>query len=62
MITDFMEYNDMFDLDFLIPTKEEMEETIKHITETGIITSHDEIVLMKMKLIKLILNLKGDSL
>ena len=62
MITDFMEYNDMFDLDFLIPTKEEMEETIKHITKTGIITPYDEIVLIKMKLIKLILNLKGDSL
>lgn len=61
MITDFMEDNSMFDLDMLIPTKDEMEETIKHITETGNITFDDEIVLWKMHLIHKIVNSKGDN-
>ena len=43
-------------IDFIIPTKEEMEEMIKHITETGKISLYDEIVLSKMFLCKMIIN------
>lgn len=49
----------MFDVDLLIPTNEEVEKTLKHITETGIISFEDEIVLIKIKLIKLIINSKN---
>lgn len=59
MITDFMKDNDMFDVDVLIPTEEEMEDTIKHITETGEISFEDIIVLRKMHLIDIIVNSKG---
>lgn len=59
MITDFMEDNGMFDVDLLIPTNEEMEKTLKHITETCEISFEDEIVLWKMHLIHKIVNSKG---
>lgn len=55
METKFMEENELINADILIPTKEELEQTIKHITETGEISFDDEIVLWKMKLIKFIL-------
>lgn len=38
-------------IDFLIPTQEEMQKTIKHICETCEISLSDRLVLMKMKLI-----------
>ena len=62
MITDFMEDNGMFDVDLLIPTNEEMEKTIKHITETGEISFEDEFVLWRMHLIHKIVNSKGVKL
>lgn len=51
--------NDMFDLDMLIPTKEELERTIEHITEIRDISFEDLIVLWKLKLIHMIINSKG---
>jgi len=38
-------------IDFLIPTQEEMQKTIKRICETCEISLSDQLVLMKMKLI-----------
>ena len=39
-------------IDFFIPTQEEMQKTIKHICETCEISLSDQLVLMKMKLIR----------
>lgn len=58
MLTDFMEENGMSDVDFLIPTIEEIEKTLKHITESRKLSFEDEIVLMKIKFIHTIIKNK----
>ena len=55
MITEYMEDNGFLDTDMLIPTKEEMERVIKNISEKGVISINDEIVLLKMKFIRMII-------
>lgn len=58
MLTNFMEENDMFNVDSLIPTTEEFEKTLKHITQSGEISFEDYLVLFKIKFINKIIKNK----
>ena len=59
MISEFFEEDEMFDLDLLIPTEEEIDNIIKKIDNNEELTFEDNIVLSKMRWCKAILDSRG---
>lgn len=60
MISEFFEENEMFDLDLLIPTDEEIDIIIKKIDNNEKLTFEDNIVLSKLHFCKSILDKKKE--